>query len=186
LHRHCRLVAARSTITEIARRSTFVWKDRMDQHEEFRTRLRTALAGRGMTQSELARRLGVRDATVSDWFNRGTMPGGAVMLRLPELLGVDGHWLLTGKHRRTSRAAIVAEATSASEQGEDVSARALALLENAVDLLRSRADGAPVGYLRVRRASADEARALDGVQQHQQREEEEETAQAAAARRQRG
>jgi transcriptional regulator with XRE-family HTH domain len=69
----------------------------MEPAQAFVVRLREGMVGRSMTQTQLARQLGVRDATVSDWFNRGTMPSGSVMLRLPDVLGVDGHWLLTGK-----------------------------------------------------------------------------------------
>jgi transcriptional regulator with XRE-family HTH domain len=109
----------------------------MDQHDEFRARLRSALAGQGMTQSELARRLGVRDATVSDWFNRGTMPGGAVMLRLPELLGIDGHWLLTGKHRRGG--SIRTASRTPADPGSGSTAEVVSHLEAALELLQGAA-----------------------------------------------
>lgn len=49
-----------------------------------------------MTQADLARELGLGVATVSEWFTRGRVPNGDVMLRLPRTLGVNGHWLLTG------------------------------------------------------------------------------------------
>lgn len=66
---------------------------------EFLARLREAMKQAGITQSELARRLGVREATVSDWFRLGAVPSGATFLRLPEVLHEDGHWLLTGERR---------------------------------------------------------------------------------------
>jgi hypothetical protein len=53
-----------------------------------------------MTQADLARDLGVGVATVSEWFTRGRVPNGDVMLRLPSTLGVSGHWLLTGEGPR--------------------------------------------------------------------------------------
>lgn len=136
----------------------------MDQHDEFRGRLRSALSGRGMTQTELARRLSVRDATVSDWFNRGTMPGGAVMLRLPELLGVDGHWLLTGKHRRAARGGSRA-GVETPDVPEEMRAQVVGHLEAALELLRASEGDEAGGYLRVRAATGDEQRALDAVEQ---------------------
>lgn len=63
----------------------------------FFERLRTLLDERGMSQADLARELGVGVATVSEWFTRGRVPNGDVMLRLPHALGVNGHWLLTGE-----------------------------------------------------------------------------------------
>ena len=62
----------------------------------FFERLRQVLDDRGMSQADLARELGVGVATVSEWFTRGRVPNGDVMLRLPLALGVNGHWLLTG------------------------------------------------------------------------------------------
>ncbi|MBA4159362.1 MAG: helix-turn-helix transcriptional regulator [Gemmatimonadetes bacterium] len=66
----------------------------------FFERLRQCLDDRGMSQADLARELGVGVATVSEWFTRGRVPNGDVMLRLPEALRVNGHWLLTGEGPR--------------------------------------------------------------------------------------
>lgn len=63
----------------------------------FFERLRLALEHRERTQADLARDLGVGTATVSEWFTRGRVPSGDVMLRLPSVLGISGHWLLTGE-----------------------------------------------------------------------------------------
>lgn len=63
----------------------------------FFERLRLVLEDRQMTQADLARELGVGTATVSEWFTRGRVPSGDVMLRLPHALNVSGHWLLTGE-----------------------------------------------------------------------------------------
>ena len=63
----------------------------------FFERLRLVLEDRQMSQADLARELGVGTATVSEWFTRGRVPSGDVMLRLPHALTVSGHWLLTGK-----------------------------------------------------------------------------------------
>jgi transcriptional regulator with XRE-family HTH domain len=62
----------------------------------FFERLRQVLDDRGLSQADLARELGVGVATVSEWFTRGRVPNGDVMLRLPGALRVNGHWLLTG------------------------------------------------------------------------------------------
>ena len=53
-----------------------------------------------MSQADLARGLGIGVATVSEWFTRGRVPNGDVMLRLPSALQVSGHWLLTGEGPR--------------------------------------------------------------------------------------
>lgn len=53
-----------------------------------------------MSQADLARELGVGVATVSEWFTRGRVPSGEVILRLPDALEVSGHWLLTGRGPR--------------------------------------------------------------------------------------
>jgi transcriptional regulator with XRE-family HTH domain len=66
----------------------------------FFERLRQVLDDRGMSQADLARELGVGVATVSEWFTRGRVPNGDVMLRLPQALDVNGHWLLTGEGPR--------------------------------------------------------------------------------------
>jgi len=66
----------------------------------FIERLRQVLDDRGMTQADLARELSVGVATVSEWFTRGRVPNGDVMLRLPRAVDVDGHWLLTGEGPR--------------------------------------------------------------------------------------
>lgn len=65
--------------------------------ELFRGRLREAMELRGLNQSGLADLLGVRIATVSNWFTRDRVPMGDVVIRMPDALGVNGHWLLTGE-----------------------------------------------------------------------------------------
>lgn len=68
--------------------------------EQFRTRLKQAIAESRLTQVGLAERLGVRKATVTDWINsEGTanLPGGEAALRLAGILRVNFHWLWTGE-----------------------------------------------------------------------------------------
>lgn len=105
----------------------------MDAIAGFRARLREGLEHRGISQTELARRLEVRVATVNEWLNRDTMPSGPTMLRLPGMLGVDGHWLLTGERRPP-------EGTDALFG--DRRARVAALLEEAICVLDARDDPA--------------------------------------------
>lgn len=66
----------------------------------FFERLRAVLRARQMSQADLARQLRISGTTVSEWFTRGRMPHGDVMLRMPEVLEVNGHWLLTGQGSR--------------------------------------------------------------------------------------
>lgn len=127
----------------------------MDAAAAFRTRMRQALDRRGMSQVELSRALQVRAATVTDWLNRGTMPGGAILLRLPALLRVDGHWLLTGEGAPEPRTGDCLD--------EEDAARAAELLEAALEILRTpHASGA----LRLREPTRDEARALEAIRAH--------------------
>lgn len=139
----------------------------MERNDAFRARLREALRRKGMTQTQLARTLGVRDATVSDWFNRDTMPGGSVLLQLPEILGVDGHWLLTGASGRTVGEAGESGVTHGGRLAENERAQVATLLEIALRIVRGD-DGARRAleeeYLRVREPGADEKQAPDATE----------------------
>lgn len=74
--------------------------DTLVQMDSFFQRIRRILEEKEISQAELARSLGVGQATVSEWFTRGRVPNGHVLLRLPEVLDVNGHWLLTGEGSR--------------------------------------------------------------------------------------
>ncbi len=65
----------------------------------FRERLRSAMSVRRVTQTELGKRIGVRQATVSQWLSRTapSEPKADQLVRLPDALGINGHWLLTGR-----------------------------------------------------------------------------------------
>jgi transcriptional regulator with XRE-family HTH domain len=137
----------------------------MEAAQAFCTRLREAMQGRGLTQTQLARHLDVRDATVSDWFNRGTMPSGSVMLRLPEVLGVDGHWLLTGNPSPGNGPGV-------RGLSEEERAQVSTLLEIALRIVRGDGDGRSADegtYLRVREAAAGERLALEAIESHRSR-----------------
>lgn len=79
--------------------------------EALRHRIVYAFSLSGLPQADVARAFGVDRSRVSRWFNpdaeQGEMPGPDYLPLLPELLGVDGHWLLTGEGpmRRTDPAA---------------------------------------------------------------------------------
>lgn len=72
-----------------------------DRRREFTARLLEAFEESGLAQNELARRLtalGLKASggTVNGWVKRGAIPSGEYLIVLPDLLGVSGHWLLTG------------------------------------------------------------------------------------------
>lgn len=60
-------------------------------------RLELAKEARGLDQKGLADAAGVSQANVSRWLAGKALPGADVLVRLPEALGVSGHWLLTGQ-----------------------------------------------------------------------------------------
>lgn len=71
---------------------------RTDPARLFFRRLREAMAAREVTQQELARRLGTSPGTVSPWFRaRNPSFPNTHILKLPKVLKVNGHWLLTGE-----------------------------------------------------------------------------------------
>lgn len=61
-------------------------------------------------QSELARALKVRPGTVNAWVKGTALPEGKYLLKLPGLLKVNGHWLLTGDGEMTTPDPDVGEA----------------------------------------------------------------------------
>lgn len=65
--------------------------------QEFVGRVELARRARGMSQRDLAKAIGAREASLSDWLNQKRVPMGDVLLRFPEALNVSGHWLLTGE-----------------------------------------------------------------------------------------
>lgn len=69
------------------------------EEEAFFDRFLRICEARGIGPWRLAQLLETSPGTVHPWFARRAMPGGKYMIRLPKILGVDGHWLLTGKGR---------------------------------------------------------------------------------------
>ena len=67
-------------------------------------RIRWARERAGMTQSELATHVNVAAGSrVSEWENDRRQPSAPVLMALPTVLGISGHWLLTGEGARTQR-----------------------------------------------------------------------------------
>lgn len=64
--------------------------------KDFLNRLRLAMENAGISQNELAKKVGQSSQGVSDWFTRNSLPGGEILMRLPAALGVSGSWLLDG------------------------------------------------------------------------------------------
>lgn len=101
--------------------------------EAVRDRLRLAFERSGLTQAELAQRCAAATGTVSDWFNpeKGAVPDGERMARLPAALNVSGHWLLTGE------GPTVASGEGAIKRAERAGAAAVIVdLARALDQLR--------------------------------------------------
>ncbi|HET6230683.1 MAG TPA: helix-turn-helix transcriptional regulator [Longimicrobiaceae bacterium] len=127
----------------------------MDIVSAFRHRLREAIDRRGISQTSLARELEVRDATVSDWLTGRRMPSGVIFLRLPELLEVDGHWLLTGEQPRRN-------GDWMDGLTEDDRDQVVSLVGAALGVLRERQpEPAPVDFLRIRAPGAGERPVLE-------------------------
>lgn len=61
------------------------------------TRIAARMAALGLSQSELARRLGTGQSTVQGWVEAGKLPGTRYLADLPAALECSGHWLLTGE-----------------------------------------------------------------------------------------
>ena len=73
----------------------------MTLEQAFRDRLKQAIGACSLEKQQIAERVGLRrPGTLSTWLVDGpdfAIPRGQQMLRLPGVLGVSGHWLLTGE-----------------------------------------------------------------------------------------
>jgi hypothetical protein len=65
----------------------------------FKDRLRFALELSGLGQNEAARKVKASQSVASKWFDSSTdtLPGGRFVGRLARILGINGHWLVTGE-----------------------------------------------------------------------------------------
>lgn len=68
----------------------------------FSQQLTNLLVKNQHSQAELARYVGVKNNTVSDWINKGTSPKIEHMYRIAEFLGVSFDVLMTGKEKSLS------------------------------------------------------------------------------------
>jgi transcriptional regulator with XRE-family HTH domain len=68
-----------------------------DTQAEMLERLWQYLDDHGMSQRQLAEKLGTRESTVSSWKQGRASPGGPLMQALPRVLGVNAEWLNYGK-----------------------------------------------------------------------------------------
>lgn len=66
---------------------------------DFDDRLRLAIKMKGITQKELAARIGVSEAIVSRWVRGNRFPHAKQLFALAEALDVDAEWLTLGKER---------------------------------------------------------------------------------------
>ena len=62
----------------------------------FHRRLAMVLADDGREQKEIARLIGVTSSQLANW-KRDVSPRVSIIAQLIEVLGVDGHWLMTGE-----------------------------------------------------------------------------------------
>ena len=60
-------------------------------------RIFNLLKEKGITQSALADKIGVRQATISDWKRKKTTPSADTIGLIAEILGVSTDYLITGK-----------------------------------------------------------------------------------------
>lgn len=68
-----------------------------DAHATLGDRIAAGREAAGLSQSELAQRLGVRPKTLRDWENDLSEPRANRLQMLAALLGVSLRWLLTGE-----------------------------------------------------------------------------------------
>lgn len=69
----------------------------MKKKDKFPDRLRIAAKRAGLSQAALAAILDVSTSTVSDWFAGRYLPRAEILMVLPDIFEVSGHWLLTGR-----------------------------------------------------------------------------------------
>ena len=106
---------------------------------EFADRMHESMLARGLSQADVARRLGVRVATVNEWFTQARMPSGQAMVKLPEILQVNGHWLLTGKGPRGFYAEFTPDPAAGSDSAYEIGALdAVAMMRSFLRMMEAR------------------------------------------------
>lgn len=66
------------------------------QESAFKARLSAAIERSGLSQTELAQRIGTPPSTIGGWVRRGSLPRGSVLLELCRVLDIRSEWLLSG------------------------------------------------------------------------------------------
>lgn len=91
--------------------------DKRDRAEIFRTRLTQAMADRGISQSALARMIGIDRSTVSQLLGEASvrLPNAQIAADCAAALGVSSDWLLGLAERPETGDALLASALSLSE-----------------------------------------------------------------------
>lgn len=90
--------------------------DKRDRAEMFRTRLAEAMAKRGLSQSALARAVGVDRSTVSQLLSGGTrLPNAQLAADCAQALGISADWLLGLAGRPEPLADLLATSLSMTE-----------------------------------------------------------------------
>lgn len=69
----------------------------MPDWSTFERRLEWAIENAPESREELAAKLGTASTRFPEWTHRRRRPSLKYMLQFPGVLGVDGHWLLTGE-----------------------------------------------------------------------------------------
>lgn len=84
----------------------------------FASRLKSAAADRGLSQADLARRLGVTRGAVSHWYSGRSVPEGATLAALADAVGVAARWIASGVGDRTPAPAPAAPSTTDLDEVE--------------------------------------------------------------------
>jgi hypothetical protein len=133
-----------------------------EEVRQFKDRLRFALELSGLGQNEVARKVRASQSVASKWFDpeTDTLPGGRFVGRLARILGINGHWLVTGEgHWHNAPVSGRKDVTHA--QGVEVGMRTVmahvrrALDEAEVDLDRIKRDATQRERAAVEDAEAD-------------------------------
>lgn len=66
-------------------------------HREMMARLATAMTVSDINRAELARRLHLSPATVSEWWTKDAQPSSGALQRMARAARCNLHWLLTGE-----------------------------------------------------------------------------------------
>jgi transcriptional regulator with XRE-family HTH domain len=72
-------------------------RDETELHRALMRRVAQAMQIAGLNRAELARRVHLSAASVSEWWTKDAQPSSNTMQRMPRALHCNGHWLITGE-----------------------------------------------------------------------------------------